>query len=103
MRKHLEKVSDFGLGPPTIGWLDEALKETRELAATPHPEQPVLYLLGSEEEIVSPDAIRSAAARGGKAQLVEIDGAKHEVFMETADRRAQAWSAIDGFLEAQGV
>ncbi len=103
MRKHLEQVSGFGLGPPTIGWLDEALKETRELAAAPHPEQPVLYLLGSEEEIVSPDAIRSAAARGAKAQLVEIDGAKHEVFMETAGRQAEAWSAIDRFLEAQGV
>ena len=103
MRKHLEQVSDFGLGPPTIGWLDEALKETAELAEAPAPEQPVLYLLGSEEEIVSPDAIRAAAARGAKAELVEIAGAKHEVFMETADRQAQAWAAIDAFLEKAGV
>ncbi len=98
MRKHLERVSDLALGPPTIGWLDEAIRETRELAAAPHPEQPVLYLLGSEEEIVAPEAIRSAAARGANAQLVEIEGAKHEVFMETADRRAEMWGAVDGFL-----
>ncbi len=103
MRKHLENVSDLGLGPPTIGWLDEAIRETVELAEAPAPEQPVLYLLGSAEEIVSPDAIRTAAGRSGNAELVEIEGAKHEVFMETADRQAQAWAAIDAFLERVGV
>jgi len=41
--------------PPTIGWLDEALKETRELLEAPAAAQPVLYLLGLEEEIVSPE------------------------------------------------
>ena len=103
MRRHLEQVSDFGLGPPTIGWLEEALKETQELAEAPHPDQPVLYLLGSEEEIVAPEAIRDAAARGAKAELCEIGGAKHEVFMETPQRQAEAWGAIDAFLAAQGV
>ena len=103
MRRHLERVSELGLGPPTIGWLEEALNETRALAEAPHPDQPMLYLLGSEEEIVAPDAIRDAAARGAKAELLEIDGAKHEVFMETATRQAQMWAAVDAFLAEQGV
>lgn len=103
MRKHLERVSDLALGPPTIGWLEEAIKETKELAAAPAPEQPVLYLLGLAEEIVSPDAIRNAAGRAQNAELIEIDGAKHEVFMETAERQTQAWTAIDAFLAKQGV
>lgn len=103
MRRHLERVPDFGLGPPTLGWLEEALNETKALAKAPHPEQPVLYLLGTAEEIVAPDAIRAAAARGGNAVLRQIDGAKHEIFMETADRQAEAWTAIDAFLADQGV
>lgn len=103
MRKHLERVSDLALGTPTIGWLEEAIKETKELAAAPAPEQPILYFLGLEEEIVSPDAIRIAAARAENAELVEIDSAKHEVFMETAERRSQAWAAIDAFLAKLGV
>lgn len=103
MRRHLERVPDFGLGPPTIGWLEEALKETRALAEAPHPDQPVLYLLGSEEEIVAPEAIREAAARGAKTELREIDGAKHEIFMETPARQAEAWAAIDAFLAKLAV
>lgn len=103
MRKHLERVADLGLGPPTIGWLDEALKETRELLEAPAAAQPVLYLLGLEEEIVSLESIRAAAARAPNAELVEIEGAKHEVFMETSNRQTQAWAAIDGFLEKHGV
>lgn len=103
MRKHLERVADLGLGPPTIGWLEEAIRETKQLADAPPPEQPVLYLLGSAEEIVAPEAIRAAASRGPNAALCVIDGAKHEVFMETADRQAQAWAAIGGFLEKLGV
>lgn len=103
MRKHLERDADLGLGPPTIGWLEEALRETKQLAEAPAPEQPVLYLLGSEEEIVSQNAIRVAAARAGNADLVEIEGARHEIFMETSDRQAQAWAAIDAFLAGQGV
>ncbi len=103
MRKHLEQVSDLGLGPPTIGWLDEAIRETDELAAAPAPEAPILYLLGLEEEIVAAEAIRTAAGRATNAELVEIEGAKHEVFMETAERQAQAWAAIDAFLERLGV
>lgn len=103
MRKHLEQVSDLALGPPTIGWLEEALKETEALAEAPAPEAPVLYLLGLEEEIVAPEAIRTAAGLAANAELVEIEGAKHEVFMETPDRQAQAWAAIDAFLERLGV
>lgn len=103
MRQHLERVSDLGLGSPTIGWLDEAIKETGELVAARPPEQPVLYFLGLEEEIVAPEAIRIAAARSANAELVEIEGAKHEVFMETPGRQAQAWAAIDAFLAEQGV
>lgn len=103
MRKHMERAPDLGLGPPTIGWLEEALNETRALAEAPPPSQPVLYLLGTDEEIVAPDAIRMAAARGPKSELCEIDGAKHEVFMETPAIQSEMWAAVDAFLTAQGI
>jgi len=96
-------VPELALGPPTIGWLEEALKETEALAEAPAPEAPILYLLGLEEEIVAPEAIRNAAGRASNAELLEVEGAKHEVFMETPDRQAEALTAIDAFLKQSGV
>lgn len=103
MRKHLEAEPGFKLGPPTLGWMNRATEEMRDLSPAPEPEPPMLMFLGEEEEVVSPAAIRRYGARATRCDLVEIEGAKHEVFMETPDVQEIVWSEIDQFLAAQGV
>lgn len=103
MRKHLEAEPGFALGSPTLGWMGQAMDETRSLAQSPPPDIPTLTFLGDQEEVVDPAAIRRFHARAPLSQLVELKGAKHEAFMETPEVRAKLWSEIDRFLAAQQV
>lgn len=101
--KHLEAEPAFGLGGPTIGWMSKSGAEMAALAQAPAPDMPMLMFLGSDEEIVSPAAIRTFAARAPRCELVELDGAKHEVLMETPALRTKVWAAMDRFLAEQSI
>ncbi len=89
-------AGERALGGPTLGWLHAAFLEMDGLAAEACP-VPALVFLGGDERVVSPRAIRAGAARS-EARLVEIPGARHEVFFETPARRATVWAEIDRFL-----
>jgi lysophospholipase len=91
---------ELTLGPPSIGWTGTAIRETARLAAGPMPETPQLVLLGSDERVVSPAAIRAAAGRMPGCRLVELAGGRHELFMEGPEIRAEIWRQVDAFLEA---
>lgn len=93
---------DLNLGMPTLGWFGAANREMRRLGASSPLDRPGLCLLGGAEAVVDPRAVRQTAARLG-LELVEIAGARHEHLVEGEPYRAQAWSAIDGFLKAQGL
>ncbi|MGM0584553.1 MAG: alpha/beta fold hydrolase [Pseudomonadota bacterium] len=96
---------ELTLGAPTWGWLLAALREMAALATAKVPPVPRLILLGGEESVVSPAAIRAHADRFGVAELAELPGGRHETLMEPDDRDPgkAAWAAIDAFLEARGV
>lgn len=100
MVEALRREPGLQLAMPTIGWMAAATRECRLIARHGRLGLPTLCLLGSEEKVVEPDAVRRGAARLG-AELVEIEGARHEVLIERPEIRAKAWSAIDRFLEAQ--
>ncbi|MHA1529002.1 MAG: alpha/beta fold hydrolase [Alphaproteobacteria bacterium] len=89
------------LGLPTLGWLSAAFVEMAWLALQGPLDCPGLCLLGSREEVVDPALVRTISVRL-KLDLVEIEGARHEVLLEAEPMRAQAWAAIDRFLAAQG-
>lgn len=90
------------LASPTLGWLNAAVAESGFLARQGPLDHPALCLLGTKEAVVDACAIRSGAPRLG-AELVEFDGAQHEVLIETAELRDQVWNAIDAFLERSGI
>ncbi|SFI50018.1 alpha/beta fold hydrolase [Albimonas pacifica] len=97
---------ELTLASPTFGWLDAAFAETAALARAPGPDVPRLVLLGTEEAVVDPDAIRAHAARSGaQVTLAEIHGGRHETLMEDPDGQvgAPVWQAIDDFLHARGL
>lgn len=91
---------ELGLGAPSLVWVREALLEMERLRAAPPPATPILTLLGSDETVVSPKAIRHMMARLPQGRLVEFPGARHEILVESPAAQAWAWAQIDGFHAA---
>ena len=97
---------ELTLASPTFGWVDAAFAETAALARARGPEVPRLLLLGTEESVVDPQAIRDHAARHpAQASLVEIHGGRHETLMEDPDGQigGPVWLAVDQFLHDSGL
>ena len=101
MAAALRRQPDLQLAMPTIGWVGAANAECRFIGEAGPLAIPSLCLLGSEEKVVDADAVRRGAARLG-AELVEVEGAEHELLIERPELRARAWEAIDAFLERNG-
>ena len=94
MVREADAWPDLTLGGASFDWVSRALNECTRLAALPSPEgMPMLVSLGSGELVVSAGAIRDRAGRWDGAQLLELDGARHEVMMERPALR-------DAFLAA---
>jgi lysophospholipase len=89
---------DLALGGPTMQWTRAALEEMARLYIAPLPNLPVLVMLGSEETVVSANVIRTQVGQMAQGALLELPGARHEIFMETPEILAQAWARIDDFL-----
>ena len=89
------------LGGPTIGWLRQAFRSMDLLAAPGMLERldlPLLVVGTSMDAVVDPNAHKLTVTRVQGARLVMIEGAKHEILMETDERRAQFWRAFDHFV-----
>lgn len=84
---------DMTLGGASFDWVGKALNECLRLSRMASPDLPALISLGSQEKIVSPSAIRDRVARWPDAELMEVEGARHEVMMCSSDRRAAFLSA----------
>lgn len=90
------------LGDPTYGWIGESLKSFDRIRGVGYLEKitiPVLIAAAGREEIVENAEIRRAAARIPASTLIEIDGAKHEILMETDERRGQFLSGFDKLIK----
>ena len=87
---------DLRLGNITWGWLEFALKLSAELERRPPGPlpAPLTIVLAGQERLVDNAAARDFAART-EARLVEIEGAYHELLMETDALRAPFWAAFD--------
>lgn len=94
MQRQLAAYPDLGLGGPSLHWLREALSECRQLAARPSPDLPCCCFLGGNERIVDSGAIHARMAAWPNAALELIDGAEHEVLMETPATRARVFDRL---------
>ncbi|MBP7243349.1 alpha/beta hydrolase [Amaricoccus sp.] len=91
---------ELSLGGPNVQWTRAALEEMARLYVAPLPNLPVLTFLGSEERVVSASVIRSQMKAMRAGRLVDLEGARHEIFMERPEILAVVWNEIDGFLAA---
>ncbi|MEM9522417.1 MAG: alpha/beta hydrolase [Pseudomonadota bacterium] len=83
MRAHLIQRPELGLGGPSLNWMFEALRECADLARRPAPAVQTIVFLGTRERIVDPVAIGERVAHWPGGTLCRIEGAEHEVMMET--------------------
>lgn len=97
-RALLEAFPALRLGGVTWGWLELAFV----LAARLEPARvatPLTIVAAGEEELVDNAAARRFAGRASGARYVEIEGARHEILMETDERRAVFWREFDRFVD----
>ncbi|MGC9367962.1 MAG: alpha/beta fold hydrolase [Paracoccaceae bacterium] len=102
MRRQTEAEPALSLGGPSLHWVHEALREIRALRNRPSPAHPALSFVGSDEKIVAPAAIEDRMARWPGGKLERVDGGRHEVMMETPERRKRFFDAAATFFESAG-
>ncbi len=100
MVAQLQAHPELALGGPSLHWLFEALRECRTLASLPSPDLPCLTILGSQEEIVDIARIDSRIARWPGARLEKVEGARHELLMETPATRAHVMRQLATFWDS---
>ncbi|UWQ06698.1 alpha/beta hydrolase [Aliiroseovarius crassostreae] len=94
MKAQAEAHPELTLGGPTAGWLYAALSETRALMLTPPPKVRTVTFLGSCERIVQAAPIHDHMQRWHDGKLVMIEGAEHEVLMESAEIRQRVYDSL---------
>ena len=86
------------VGPPTVGWGLAAAEELEKLTKAKPPTIPILIFMSAEETVVDNEAIKRFAEKSVNSKLVEINKARHEVFLETPKIQQTVWIHIDDFL-----
>jgi lysophospholipase len=92
----------LGLGASTFGWLAAAF---RSMTATASPrylaaiKTPVLIAVAENDGLIERAALHFAAAHLPNGEAVTIGKARHEILIETDQRRAQFWEAFDDFIK----
>lgn len=88
------------LGGPTWGWLNAAYREISRLSP---PSTPVLIGIGSADKVVSLSAVRRLDQTAPNVELVMLEGARHEPFIEADAHQERFWRAIGAFMDAQNI
>jgi lysophospholipase len=97
----LEEEPSLGLGSPTVGWADAALRQMREFAApgyAGHIRQPMLLVAAGRDEVVSTPATEDFGLNLLAGRHLILAGSRHEILQEQDHYRAQFWAAFDAFV-----
>lgn len=92
---------ELGISWPSARWLNEALRTMGRVTHQDHLTRiriPTLLLCPTQDALVPRKAVGDLARIFRAARLVEIDGARHELFQEADRYRAQALAAIEAFI-----
>jgi 3-oxoadipate enol-lactonase len=96
-RAHLYQMLG-GMGSPDVAKIGTRLLAcTRSREQVAHLDLPVLFVVGSNDPLIPPDAVREAAAVLPDARVIEIPGSGHSPYFEDP----AAWNtAVRGFLDS---
>lgn len=94
------KKPELALGSPTFGWLNETFKSIDIVYDEDYLKAiktPVLLGIGMDDTVVDVPAQQRAGNILPNATTVEITGARHEIWMESNDKRNKWIKAFDDF------
>lgn len=94
---------DLALAGPTLGWVTaalDAIETFRQPGGLNHLRMPVMVLSAGEEQLVDNASHAEIATLLPNARHIMLDGARHEIMMETDAIRAQFWAAFDAVADA---
>lgn len=97
---------DLELGPVTWGWLGASLDilDTFTRAGTlKRVTIPVFVASAAEEKLVDNTSHDVICRRLPDCEHVTIEGAMHEILMETDDKRAEFWEGFQRLLKRAGI
>lgn len=92
---------DLGLGPPTMGWLDAAI---RSMDVINQPDYaagittPILLGIPAEDQVIDVASQRRLAQLLPHGDSFVVPGSKHEILMETDARRDVFWQHFDDYV-----
>ena len=95
---------DLIVGKPTLGWGAAAMRAMAGAQSDGFPlsiKAPVLMLAAARDEVVSTSAIEQLGLRMRTGRHAIIPAARHELFMENDEIRAQVFAAFDAFVTEQ--
>jgi lysophospholipase len=106
-RRLVEAEPRLAVGEPTVAWVVASLNVMREFfepSALDHLRKlPVLVAIAEEDTIVKKSAQRKLARRFKAGKTITVDGAGHEILMETDERRTEFLTAFDQLLKRAGI
>jgi len=87
----------------SVGWVREAYRSAAYAVANPaflkDTKTPVLIMMAEKEQVVSNSKMSYAASHLPNADLIEIKGAKHELFNETSKIDDDVWDHLTRFWD----
>jgi len=92
----------LAVGGVTYGWLNAALQSIDHVASATFARSfrvPLLMVTAAEDRIVCERAQAAFCRNAPDCRMARIEGARHELLVETDPRRQQFWKAFDHFLE----
>jgi lysophospholipase len=96
---------ELRIGWHSWGWVYFALALSRRLQAVSDLSRitaPVTFVAAEHDRLVPNTPQKDAASRLPRGRYLEIEGAFHEVLMETDARRARFWQAFDQTVDGLG-
>jgi lysophospholipase len=105
-RDLVDAAPDLEVGPVTWGWLGASLDI---LATFTRPKAlakvtiPVFVASAGQEQLVDNASHAEICRRLKDCEHITVEGAMHEVLMETDDRRAEFWSGFQRLLKRAGI
>ncbi len=100
---YFENHQRLRVGPPTFGWISASLKAMKFVNDNAqHLNIPAMIVACGADPIVKPSSNEDFAKKAG-AQLLNVPGALHEIFLERDEYRDQFWTAFDTFLESNAL
>jgi lysophospholipase len=100
----LKAMPDLEVSSPSVRWTAAAMRAVEATTTDDFPSSlkiPVLMLAAARDTVVSTNAIEALGLRMRTGRHAVVATAKHELFMEDDDVRAQVFAAFDAFITNQ--